>query len=244
MDDNIIVYVSAGALGDLIHSLSIINEKFLTTHKKGILYLKPAYFNLNYNKTYKDTYTLVSSQPYIEKYLIWNGENYEIDLSSWRKSRLLYNASWEKLFNTVYNITWARTPWLTCETKNPLLESKILVCCSRDKNRFPNRINFKKLFTNLGIENIIFITETIDEYTEFCSKSGLSMPLYTPSSIEDFVISINSCSLFIGNLSSPLTYAYALHKKNITLLNSNCVDNPHIVGLNFMDNIEILTEYS
>jgi hypothetical protein len=52
MDDNIIVYVSAGALGDLIHSLSIINEKFLTTHKKGILYLKPAYFNLNYNSYY------------------------------------------------------------------------------------------------------------------------------------------------------------------------------------------------
>jgi hypothetical protein len=64
-----IVYVSGGKLGDLIHQLSIISEMYLTTERKGVLYLRPDHFNSNYLITYNDTYNLITQQPYIENML-------------------------------------------------------------------------------------------------------------------------------------------------------------------------------
>ena len=62
------------------------------------------------------------------------------------------------------------------------------------------------------------------EYEVFKSKAGIELPVYIPHTLEDLVSSINSCKLFIGNTSSPLTIAYALHKKNITLIDPiSCV---------------------
>jgi hypothetical protein len=242
MDDTI-VYISGGALGDFIHQLSIINEMYLTTGKKGILYLNPVHFNLHYEKTYNDTYSFVIKQPYIQIYSIWKGEPYDFDLSSWRNSDLLYKSNFQMIFNSIYDINWGRHPWLICD-KNPLLEKKILFSCSNScYNRFPDKIDFRKFFDNFGIDNILFITQTVIEHTQFRERTGIDLELYIPTSIEDFVISINSCALFIGNLSSPLTYAYALHKKNITLLNSNNICNPHHIGYIGMDHVEICINY-
>ena len=239
-----IVYASGGKLGDLIHQLSIINEMYLITERKGVLYLKSDHFITNYLITYNDNSSLIRCQPYIEKFAIWNGEPYEIDLSIWRSSPLLYKRSLQTIFSSIYHIDWARSPWLTVGEKKPKLASKVLFCCNECPGRFPNKINFIKLFAKYDIDNILFITQTISEYTAFSSKTGIQMQLYTPSSIEDFVISINSCSLFIGNLSSPLTYAYALHKSNITLLNTDCWDqNLHFTGLNFMKEFEFIKHY-
>ena len=36
-----ILYVSGGLLGDFINQLSVINEKYLETGRKGILYIAP-----------------------------------------------------------------------------------------------------------------------------------------------------------------------------------------------------------
>lgn len=244
MTDKPIVYVSGGKLGDFIHQLSIINEKYLTTDRKGILYLRSDHFTLDYISAYAYTFKLVTAQPYIEKFAIWNGEPYEIDLSIWRYSPLLYKRSFQTIFSSIYHIDWARSPWLTVGEKKPELASKVLFCCNECPGRFPNKINFSKLFAKYGINNMIFITQTISEYNNFCSKTGIQIQLYTPSSIEDFVNSINSCALFIGNLSSPLTYAHALHKPSIGLMNSDCWDqNTHFTGLNFMKEFEFIKHY-
>jgi hypothetical protein len=243
MTEKSIVYVSGGKLGDLIHQLSIISEMYFTTEIKAILYLRPDHFDSNYLTTYNDTYNLIIQQPYIEKYAIWNDEPYEIDLSIWRNSPLLYKRSLQTIFSSVYSIDWGRSPWLFIREKKPDLMSKVLFCCSECPGRFPDKINFNKLFAKYGIDNVLFITQTISEYTNFSSKTGITLQLYTPSSIEDFVNSINSCALFIGNLSSPLTYAYALHKSNIALVNSECWDqNMHFDGLTFMKDLEILID--
>ena len=210
----------------------------------GILYIReePA-FRFDLTTTYNDTYSLISAQPYIETYAIWSGENYEIDLSRWRKSPLLYNGSWNKIFSAEYGIDWASSPWLKFECHSPRFESKIVVCCSDIGFRFPDKINFKKLFADLGLENIIFVTQTIREYNNFCSNTGTNVTVYSPSSIEDLVACINTCSLFIGNLSSPLTYAYALGKRSITMLNSKCMDNTHFISLSLPNNQNMI-EYN
>ena len=52
-----IIYYSSGRLGDFIYQLSVINENFLTTGKKGILYIsdKPEAFAHGLQKAYEDT---------------------------------------------------------------------------------------------------------------------------------------------------------------------------------------------
>ena len=34
-----VIYISGGLLGDFFHQLSIINENYIKTNKKGILYI-------------------------------------------------------------------------------------------------------------------------------------------------------------------------------------------------------------
>jgi len=217
---------------------------YIETQRKGVLYVREMpEFCFDLTTTYNDTYSLISKQVYIDKYAIWQGQNYDIDLSIWFASPLRFKANFQKIYNYVYNIDWAMNPWLTCDTTNQRFESKIIFCCSSRWYRFPDKINFKKFFADLGIENIVFVTQTISEYNNFCETTGIILELYIPPSIDDFITCVNSCSLFIGNLSSPLTYAYALHKNRICLLSRHCLDNIHFIGLTLPHN-ELLLEYN
>lgn len=99
-------------------------------------------------------------------------------------------------------------------------------------SRFPERIDFMKLFDEYGKENIRFITENLNEYTQFKDKTGIELQVYIATSISDFIDTVNSCKLFIGTLSSPLTYAYGLHKEAVVLLPNNYSDDiAHVKGL-------------
>ena len=74
-----------------------------------------------------------------------------------------------------------------------------------------------------------FITQNMDEYTQFNTKINITMDVYLASSLEDYIAAIKACKLYIGELSAPLTYAYGLHKKHIVLRNGDC--NVFIDGL-------------
>ena len=215
-----VTYLSGGLLGDFIHNLSIVNETYLKTGKKGIVYIRnvPVYFRLGVERAYKDTFPIVSKQPYIHEYKIYNGEPYDINLDRWRESHLLYKASLYEIYKATYDVEWATHPWLLCNGLiNDTFKDTVFVSCST--HRFPLNVDFKELFEQVGFERVQFITQTLSEYTGFKERTGIDIPLYLPSSLEDMVGAIQNCALFIGNMSSPLTYAYALHKKNITLHN-------------------------
>ena len=213
-------YISGGLLGDFIHNLSIVNENFLKTGRKGIVYIRntPVYFRLGLDRAFLDTFPFISIQPYIQEYKIHNGEPYDIDLDTWRGSHLLYNTNLYNIYKATYDVEWATHPWLYLDKVNPTFANTVFICCSI--HRYPHT-DFKQLFETHGInpESVQFMTQSMNEYELFKEHTGLDIPLYMPPSLEDMVIAIHSCALFIGNMSSPLTYAYALHRKNITLHN-------------------------
>jgi hypothetical protein len=227
-----ISYISSGRLGDFIYQLSVVNETFITTGKKGIVYIcaSPEPFAYSLEKTYNDTKDYIRALPYIADYKIHNGESIDINLSTWRSSNLLFRTHWHNIFKQAYSIEWGIRPWLFSKN-NPNTEGKILISCSTVEGRFPTAINFNKLFESFGIHKMLFITQTINEYNHFCSRTKSKLNIYTPESICDYISAIHSCECFIGNLSSPLTYAYGLHKKSITMLNLNRGDNTHVLGL-------------
>ena len=231
-----IIYISGGLLGDFIHQLSVINEKYLETGRKGVLYISASVgdtFRFGVELTYSDTYAFISKQAYIEDYKIHRGEAFDVNLSSWRASPLLFRANYSVIFKNEHDVHWGSHPWLTIDPSLPVpahVEGKVLFSCSTTDHRYPT-IEFNKPFDKYGKDNIVFITQNKHEYDTFVNKTGIRLSLYIPYTLQELVACIAKSQLYIGNLSSPLTFAYALHKPNITLLRAGNGDNLHIFGL-------------
>ena len=103
-------------MGDFLQSISVINEKFYQTGKKGILYITNGMgggtFKKGLETTYNDTYNIISSQRYISKYEIYKEQPFDINLNHWYKSSLLYKQNWYYIYKSIYNIEWGSHPWI------------------------------------------------------------------------------------------------------------------------------------
>lgn len=212
-----IIYRGEGKLGDFILQLSVINEIYLKTGRKGILYIYTN--NIHYTfthpieKTYQDTYNLIIKQPYIQDYKIWNSEPFDINLSAWRQSPLLYNTSWHVIFKNEYNIDWGRNKWINTQI-DPVYSDKIVL--TYNERNIP--IKMSKILSNYDISKLLLIGYSDNDKTMFESNCNMSIPFIKCSTIEDMAIIINSCKLFIGALSSPLALAQAAHSNTIALI--------------------------
>lgn len=214
-------YIGGGLLGDFIHQLSIINEYFMETGIKGNIFIANIgdIFRFGIETAYNDTYNLVKEQRYINDYKIYQKNDIiNVNLSEWRGSPLITKTNFYNLFKTTYGLEWSKNPWLKLPQNN-IWDDKILINYS-ERRKMCN-INFEEL--NIFKDKLIFIGFEKDGYEDLKSKN-INIDYYCPTSLYEFAVAINSCKLFIGGISSPLTLAFACHK--------NCV-----VGLDTIDNI-------
>ena len=237
-----IIYVSGGLLGDFIHQLSIINQTFLKTGRKGILYIANTGFVFRYGllKTYEDTYQLVAEQSYIKEYkLYYDNEPYDINLSQWRTHPLLFQTSWSTLFYDTYNVTWGIDKWLTVPHDNTFNDTILITTTSY---RPAYNIDFTYICKNY-CKHIKFIDLTDDETEHFKTEFNANdIAFYKPGNLYELCVAINSCKLFIGNMSTPLAIACALHKTSIVGL-CDTIEQNHQLGLdNIMPNLTINTD--
>jgi hypothetical protein len=245
-----LVYVSGGLLGDFFHQLSVINELFLNTGRKGILYIGNDIggenFKYDLNKTYQDTYRLITEQKYIKEYSIFNNQENNINLSNWRCSNLLWIHNWHTIFSNTYNIEWGKNKWLDVPIDTAWNDT-ILFSTTLYRTTFYRPIknlhdeHFEELFLKYG-KRIKFMDLDPEQTNIFNEKYGcFAIDIFKPSNLYEAVVAINSCKIFIGNLSSPLAIAYCLHKKCVVGL-SNLIDDGHHFGLEeIMPNITINT---
>jgi FkbM family methyltransferase len=234
-----IKYISGGLLGDFIHQLSVINEKFHETGKKGILYISNIgdSFRFGIEKAYNDTYEIISKQNYIHDYKIYNNEQIDINLSSWRESPLIFNTNLYMIFSSVYGINWGNKIWIKEINYDNKWENKIII--NTTNYRFPKNYNFFKNITNL--ENYIFVSFDVNDFNYFYNVTKMNIEYYTPKSLDEFFIIIQSCKEFIGGFSAPLTFALSMHKKCTILNSSNLSEINHNNLKDFFPNIiEIL----
>lgn len=224
-----IVYISSGTFGDYIHQLSIINENYYKTGRKGILYIaeKECFFRNGIINTYNDTYQVIKNQKYIQDYKIWNNEPFDINLSEWRSRPDIFdNNHWSQTFKHFYQIDWGKRKWINTEIDK---KWKNAVFVYTIEYRDTININFSKIYSLYG-NDVIFITNNESDYIFFKNKYGIDVPLYIPTTFIETCIAINSCKLFVGALSGLLTIAHACHTPQIVGLS-----NHHLTNIRMLD---------
>jgi len=208
-----ITYKTTGLLGDFIYQLSVVAENFYTTGRQGKLYLSnDIAFRFGLETAFNDTSQFVKEQIYIKEYSIWQNQPYEIDLSSWRHSPLLYKTNWREIFQSVYSVPWGSHQWLEIPALD-IWKNKVIINAPPYRKISPN-IDYTKISKQFG-SNLIFMSFNQEDYFRFLEKSGLSIEYYCPKSLYEFVQAIASCKLFIGELSAPLAISFACHTPTI-----------------------------
>jgi hypothetical protein len=208
-----IIYKSKGLLGDSIYQLSIVAENFYSTGRKGIVYLSNEIpFRFGIEKAFNDTYQLVKEQIYIKDYIIWDTQPYEIDLSIWRDSPLLYKTNWRYIYQSIYNVPWGLHRWIDIP-KDDKWKDTVIINAPPYRNISPN-INYLEISKTYG-KNLLFMSFNQQDYFIFMDKTSILIDYYCPNSLYEFVQAISSCKLFVGELSAPLSISIACHTETI-----------------------------
>jgi hypothetical protein len=147
-----------------------------------------------------------------------------VNLSNWRQSELLNKTSWDNIFFNTYKVKWGAHKWISVPVDD---KWKDLILVSTNSYRPTYNIDYSQLCKTYG-KNVKFIALDPNEYNLF--KRKYNVDAYTPSSIYELCVAINSCKLFIGNFSAPLAFAYAMHKKTVVGISDNS-DAIHQLGL-------------
>lgn len=215
-DKKPIVYVCGGLLGDFVQSLSVVNENFLKTGRKGVVYVtndkggEP--FRQGVEKTYEDIKAVASNQMYIKVFSIYNNETFDVNLNNWRDSYAYWNGyCWHGIYKDVYGVEWGTHPWLTVAIDETWKDKVVINTVSY---RFPLRVNFKELHDLHGA-SMIFVGYNKDEYEHFMNRTGLNIPYYESKSFSEICTIIRSCKLITGSASAPMSIANAFHKDRI-----------------------------
>ena len=217
-----IYYLSGGLLGDFIYQLSIINENFIKTGKKGILYLsnKGDSFKYGLENTYYELYNIIKKQDYIEDFNLYNNEYIDIDLTEWRENKNVEFKNWYIKYSNTYNVDWGKNKWLSYPySKNNSWNDKVII--NTTNYRWPYNINFKEIF-NLYKNDLLFVSYDYFQYNYFTEKTGINIDYYKPINFDNLCNCINNCKLFIGSQSAPLHIAFAM-KKNIII--GECIED-------------------
>lgn len=235
-----ITYESGGKLGDFINQLSIINEIFYETGRKGVLYIKElpekyTKFTTGYKKTFEETYDLIMSEKYILDYKIHTGEKTDIDLSSWRPN-LKSNKNWKSNFKYNYKVDWCKHKWLNITTDDKWRDINIINFTSY---RFINMDTIQKLKTiidNSSTKNsFYFISFDTFSYHFFVMNTGINIPLYNPKNLEEVAIILKSCKYAYLGLSAIQSICVALHKNHSVFVNDKTAYN--LTRLNDADDV-------
>ena len=240
-------YIGGGLLGDFIHSLSVINEKFLEAGRKARLFLADDFgsenFTFGLENTYNDIFEVVSKQIYIDKFLLYpsnESEKIDINLNIWRGHPLLWRGSFYTIYKDTYDIHLGKHKWLDVSYND---KWKDTVFINVSSNRFPMNVDYNRIF-NVYKDSLVFISNNVSHYEYFINQTNLNIIHYNPVDFTDLCVAINSCKLFIGNLSSPLSIAHALEKKRYMCL--KCTDDGdtnHVLDMHtYVKNIHSLED--
>ena len=206
-----ITYVGGGLLGDFLHQLSVVQENFLATGRKGRVYLsnhEP--FRYGAERAYDDLYEIVTRQDYVESFRLHEGEPFDVNLSDWRQSSLLYTTDWRTIFESVFHVPWGAHKWLTFP---PASEYANTILIGTSKWRPSMDWGFLKRLSSPAM----FVTDSPHELDHWRKVTQSDLPSKIFPNLYELYRAIHDCKLFIGSLSAPLAAAMASHRPCVYL---------------------------
>ena len=227
-----LTYVSGGMFGDFILQLSVINEHFYQSGRKGILYISDHIgdkFQHGASHTYNDTYEIIRSQKYIADYKVYTNETYDINLCDWRKSTQIYAQGWDKIYGQTFNIEWGNHKWIHA-AMDDTFRNKVLINTSNKLNRFGDNCDYQKLYHEYQ-DDLIYVGFDEGQYADFVQRTHLTIPFHKMENFSKMCIAIHSCKMFVGSLSAPLTLAHATFIPHIVTHSHGCKDAIHVTKL-------------
>ena len=220
-----IIYLCSGRLGDFLNSLSVINEKYYKTGRKGILYISDThggdFFKCGVESVYSDLYDILISQNYISDFKIYNNEIVDINLNTWRDFIVVPTTNytlfytWKNIFSNYFDVTWAKHKWLNNIYYDELWSNKVIINMTTYRSA-TNTERVKEIISE-NKNNIYFITFDADEYEYFINRYELDrndVKLYFLKSINELCVIINSCKYPYLGISSFAVIANALFKEH------------------------------
>ena len=204
-------YLTGGKMGDFIHSLMVCKYNYDKTGELSNIFLSNNgdTFEYDLNFTYNELLPLMKLQPYVKSFNIYDNDNINIDLTSWRQSIKLYQTNWLEIYSNTYlndikipnEFKWIDVP-IDSKYSNSLMINRSLKM--RDDSKlyvYDNLIN--------EYDESYFICFDKRQYYEF--PLHYKTRLLLVDNLLDFFIKIASCHAFIGNQSGPFAWASALN---------------------------------
>lgn len=199
-----ITFLHSGHLGDIINSLPVVKE---ISKKVKCNFLIKTHSSKNINLTkdaFNKIYPLLKSQPYISKVDQYRGQKIDINLDFFRELPINFNVDSVRWYSHLTGVfPDLNKPYLLNIKKKYEYKNSIIII--RSLRRQNKNINFNFLKKNRKI----FFIGLYPEYLDL-KKQIKNLNFYNCKNFLEMAEIINSCKLFIGNLSFGYTIAEAL----------------------------------
>jgi hypothetical protein len=217
-----------GKLGDFMHALFAVKHICKYKGTRANVYMYDIGWEFGIENTHAELKPILDQQDYINDLFISEGPvEGSIDLGQYINSPWLYQACWSDIYSRTFNFPIDEDyKWITYGKLNSKLQGKVLIQRKANKMRNPS-FPYRDLIDYYSKENILFISSTENDYSEFPYKDEIEF--YKVTTLDEWFTSINSAGLVIANLSAPAAMAQAMDKPRIIELPA-AVDYAHYVG--------------
>jgi hypothetical protein len=222
-------YKTSSPAGDLISFMAGVKKMWEDTGRKGVVYQRIGMPGASYDGSihpFKNEFDepicmsqymfdmlrpLLVEQPYIEDFLVYAGEDVDIDFDLIRMQH--YTNQPKGCLNRWFNYAF---PQLASDLSKPWLELPKTIKSTQSNGKII--INFTQRYRNYLI-NYFFLKEHQDklifaglekERDLFCKNWNLDIPLLEPDNFYHLAQNINDCKFFLGNQSFCFQIAEAL----------------------------------
>lgn len=230
-----------GKLGDFLLTLYGVKGICENRNVKANIYLIDIGWEFGIENTYKELYPIITQQNYINDFQILT--DYELDpeqtpqknspikvynkilkeqgyvVDNYLRSPFLYRKCWSKIYSNLFNFPLkSYDPLLQYDSFNPQFEGKVLIHRKFARDRMNPDFPWD-LFLSEYKGNMIFVSSNKEDYDQFPHKDA--MDYVEIKTLHDWFTAINSCSMFISNLTAPIVMARILNKTLIAELPLN-----------------------
>ncbi len=235
--------LTSGKLGDFFHSMIIPYHLYISTGVKTDLYVNESgeTFRHSLKTAYDELYDIIIAQPYIESFNIYDGESVDINVTQFRQSSpYLYSKCWIYLYlKTYFDIDppYKNFAYINYDKIDDAKKGSLII--SRTDYRHSSNELYEKAISSFDGDKYFLYTQ--DNFWNVFPYKDNVVPLKV-STIDEMMLYINSCDLFIGNQSAPLAIATVLNKSRMGELGG--IDSFHYIGdTDYYDNFSHISEY-